>query len=291
MRNVTLDKRYALKIFGLTLVILWAWAYLFAMTIDMAAHHNLSSMGPGMSILQMVQSPNSLLGPPFFEALIGAYDRLLPNEHHVVGLSSWALQDLWMITLMWYIMVIAMMLPTVIPAINALNDINAAANCKKSHGAPLSGFVLGYLLAWLTLSLFASLIQWGLHQTALIDFTMKSNSKIFSAIVLILAGAYQLSSFKDSCLTKCRSPMLFFLANWTPYYKGSIWMGIRHGIVCIGCCAALMALMLIVGVMNIVGMALLAILMFAEKVVPKGRLISRSLGAGLIALGSYCLTT
>ena len=96
------------------------------------------------------------------------------------------------------------------------------------------------------------------------------------------AGLYQFSTIKDRCLTQCRSPMTFFLAHWRDGVSGALALGWRHGMHCVGCCWALMALMLAAGSMNLAWTAALAIVMLAEKVLPAGRSVARIVGVALI---------
>jgi len=104
--------------------------------------------------------------------------------------------------------------------------------------------------------------------------------------VLLLAGFYQFSRLKDLCLTPCRSPMMFFLARWRDGPGGALYLGLRHGMHCVGCCWALMALMLLAGAMNIGWMAALTAVMLIEKTFSAGRAIGRAVGLVLVLCGS-----
>ncbi|MDT8345758.1 MAG: DUF2182 domain-containing protein, partial [Thermohalobaculum sp.] len=103
--------------------------------------------------------------------------------------------------------------------------------------------------------------------------------------VLVLAGGYQLTPLKAACLTLCRNPLAFFMAGWRDGPAGALAMGLRHGLICIGCCWALMALMLLAGTMNLVWMAALGTLMLAEKTLPHADRMGRLAGAGLVIAG------
>jgi len=120
---------------------------------------------------------------------------------------------------------------------------------------------------WTGYSLVATLLKWRLHQAALISAAGVSSSAVLSAALLLSAGAFQLTPLEHACLRYCRSPRGFVLAEWRPGAAGGLRMGVQHGLYCAGCC---WALMFFAGVMNLQWIAGLALLMFAEKVLPGG---------------------
>jgi len=107
---------------------------------------------------------------------------------------------------------------------------------------------------------------------------------------LILAGLYQFSELKHACLSRCRRPFAFFFAQWTDRAAGVFRLGLRQGIYCLGCCWALMALMLFVGAMNLAWMAGLAAIMAAEKVT-RSTPLPRGIGIALIIAGAIFLVS
>ena len=109
--------------------------------------------------------------------------------------------------------------------------------------------------------------------------------------MLIAAGLYQWTPLKDACLRQCQAPWRFIQRHggFRPDARGALALGVRHGSYCIGCCWALMALLFVGGVMNVLWIAAIAILVLAEKVIPAGRVISRTAGAGLFAGGGWLL--
>jgi predicted metal-binding membrane protein len=121
---------------------------------------------------------------------------------------------------------------------------------------------------------------------------MASASHTLGGIVLIAAGAYQWSPLKDVCLAQCQSPLSFLMRHggFRRDAPGCLVLGLRHGTYCVGCCWALMALLFIVGVMNVLWITLIALLVLAEKLTSIGRLIARVAGIGLIASGAWLLT-
>src|ERR1700692_2156802 len=154
-------------------------------------------------------------------------------------------------------------------------------------------FFGGYLLAWVTFALAATLAQWAVQRASLLTPMMESASAIFGSALLIAAGLYQWSPLKDVCLRQCQAPLQFIQRHggFRRDAKGAIGLGARHGAYCIGRCWALMALLFVGGVMNVLWIAVLSILALAEKIIPAGRLISRLAGSGFIAGGIWLLAT
>jgi predicted metal-binding membrane protein len=102
--------------------------------------------------------------------------------------------------------------------------------------------------------------------------------------LLVLAGLYQLMPLKQNCLALCRSPVAFLTQHYRKGSAGAVRMGLSHGLYCLGCCWAAMALLFVGGVMNPVWIAGLAIFVLVEKALPFGRIAGLVLGAaGLIA--------
>ena len=123
-----------------------------------------------------------------------------------------------------------------------------------------------------------------LQPTGLIsEMMLWSKSALLSALVLAAAGAYQFSALKRACLAQCRSPVGFLTAHWRPRAAGSFGLGMRHGAYCVGCCWVLMALLFVGGVMNLVWIAALSLMVFADKLLPPGEQIGPGLGVVLLA--------
>jgi predicted metal-binding membrane protein len=115
-----------------------------------------------------------------------------------------------------------------------------------------------------------------------------SNSRI-SAALLLIAGVYQWTPMKDTCLQTCRSPLSFLIGRWRKGRHGAFRMGLEHGFYCVGCCWALMLLLFAGGVMNLVVIVVLTAFVAFEKLVPLGPLGARISGALMIAAGGWML--
>jgi predicted metal-binding membrane protein len=192
---------------------------------------------------------------------------------------------------MWVVMMIGMMTPSAAPMILIYARVGRQAATQGKPFAASSWFVGGYLLAWTAFSLVATTTQWALERAALLTPMMESASFRLGAAVLILAGLYQWAPLKETCLSQCRSPLLFIQQHggFRREPHGALALGFRHGMYCIGCCWTLMALLFVGGVMNLFWIAVLAILVLLEKVVPFGRIIARVAGLAFIAGGVWLL--
>lgn len=179
---------------------------------------------------------------------------------------------------MWALMSAAMMAPTALPAFATYEDLGHTTHTKF---APL---VIGYTIVWLGYSAIAAGVQIVLFQFGLIDAFGTSVSNGLSAILLIVAGAYQFSPIKEACLSKCRMPLTFFMQH---FEEGPLRNGLRLGLICLGCCWALMALAFVGGVMNLAFMGLATILMILEKMPDLGRYLTKPLGGILIFCGVW----
>ena len=190
--------------------------------------------------------------------------------------------------LMWVVMMIGMMLPSATPAILTYG---ALVRKHGERGNLLPGvwiFAGGYLLTWTAFSVIATLLQAGLEHVALLDSAMTSASTRLSAIVLIVAGIWQMTPLKTICLSKCASPLELFVMHWRNGVGGALRMGVEHGAYCVGCCWALMLLLFVAGVMNLLWVAVISIFVLAEKAWP-GPVLSRLSSGALLAAGVVLL--
>ena len=139
---------------------------------------------------------------------------------------------------------------------------------------------------WGGFSAVAALIQWALVRWGVIsDMGLAFGDSRVAGALLVAAGLYQLTPLKHACLEKCRSPLSFLMRLWRPGLAGAARLGLTHGVYCLGCCAMLMALLFVFGVMNLAWVALLAVAVMIEKVVPGGQLIAWLAGVAAIAVG------
>jgi predicted metal-binding membrane protein len=204
--------------------------------------------------------------------------------------TPWRVIEFGAVFAMWVVMMIGMMTPSVAPIVLIYARIGRQAGGKTRSISASAWFVLGYLLAWTAFALAATAAQWTLERAALLTPTMESASTMLGATVLIVAGVYQWTPLKDACLSHCQTPLGFLLRyGFRGDAIGALALGFRHGLYCVGCCWAVMALLFVAGVMNLFWIAGLAALVLAEKVVPSGRLLPRFAGLVFIAGGLWLL--
>jgi predicted metal-binding membrane protein len=185
----------------------------------------------------------------------------------------------------WVVMMIAMMFPTAAPMILMFTAIYASKRQTSQTFVPTWVFVSAYLLIWTLFGIVAYPLALGAERLAGQSMWLMTNVSRISGALLVVAGLYQLSPLKSICLAKCRTPLQFILSSWRDGYGGAFYMGFLHGSYCLGCCWFLFVILFPLGIMNVVAMALLTALIFAEKSVPLGRLISQITGILLIFYG------
>ena len=241
--------RLVLLMGGPTAVALASWIYLSVMINDM-------SMMPGMSAMMMrVFSPMQFIG----------------------------------LSLMWAVMMAAMMLPTAAPMITAYARMQGADRARGAGWLPVFAFSGGYVLAWAGFSLVAAGLQAGLTNLAIMSPMMMRATGPLAGAILVVAGLYQFSPAKHACLRQCRTPISFLMTQWREGSLGALGMGWRHGLFCVGCCWALMGLLFVVGVMNAAWIIAITIYVLVEKIVPGAELLSRAVGVALVGMGLWTL--
>ncbi len=233
----------------------WHWLALFGLILGawIALY--------AMSVPADLRQASALYGPDFWRD----FCTLTPDA---AGFAKMAM--------MWALMSAAMMAPTALPAFATYEDL--------SHTAPDTDFtrlVGGYLAVWVGFSALAGLLQLLLFRAELITAFGDSKSRYLSAALLLIAGGYQFSPMKEACLSKCRRPLVFFMQHWE---EGPLRNGVRLGLVCLGCCWALMLLAFVGGTMNLAFMGLATVIMILEKLPELGRYVTKPLGAGLVGM-------
>jgi len=208
-------------------------------------------------------------------------------SHQAMGLTMGMSALLFMA--IWIVMMVAMMFPTAAPMILMFSNISASKQKQERPFIPTWIFVSAYLLIWSLCGGVAYSLAIGIEQLAAQSIWLMENAARLGGVVLVVAGLYQLSPLKDICLAKCRTPFQFILSSWHDGYGGALRMGLEHGAYCLGCCWLLFVILFPLGIMNIAVMALLTVLIFAEKALPIGRQISKLAGGGLIVYGVIVL--
>jgi len=262
---------------GLAALCALAWLYI------------VTGAGLGMSAWEMTtlalfphqQAQNMLPGMPGMPGM----DMGVP----ALGQTAWGFATWALMIAMWWLMMIAMMIPSAAPTILLYARVHRHALAwgqVQDKLAPTGAFAAGYMLVWLGFAAAAATLHWVLERTGLVSaMMMGSRSRWLSGAVLIAAGLYQLSPLKNICLTHCRTPASFLSRHWRPHALGALRLGAMHGVYCVGCCWMLMALLFVGGVMNLTWIVILAILVLIEKALPAGQWVGRGAGVALMGWG------
>ncbi len=187
--------------------------------------------------------------------------------------------------LMWVVMMVGMMTPAVLPMVTVMRGMTRAP--ARERDALL--FAAGYLVGWSLFGVLAALLQLWLHGRGLLHGHLLALGARGAGVVLLAAGIYQVTPWKEACLRHCRSPIGFFLEHWAAGPWGALGMGVRHGLYCVGCCWVLMLLMFAGGTMSVLTMAALGAFILAERLLPAGPWVSRLPGAVMMLWGALVL--
>ncbi len=215
---------------------------------------------------------------------VSPYGRFL--DHESLGELDFAMGGEYLVFLVifvagWTLMLVAMMLPTSMPLVTLFHCLTRR---RPDRSRLVALLISGYLFVWI---LFGGLAHVGdllIHTAVKQSSWLEANEWVIGAGTIMLAGIYQFTPLKYSCLDKCRSPLSFITEHWTGSHEHSqtFRLGVHHGVFCVGCCWSLMLLMFVVGIGNLGWMLALGTVMAVEKNMPWGREISAPLGAGLI---------
>ncbi|WP_368187838.1 DUF2182 domain-containing protein [Aestuariibius sp. HNIBRBA575] len=186
------------------------------------------------------------------------------------------------LTIMWMIMMAAMMLPTMVPTLKVYDDLITRG--AGSRGGWI-GVLAGYAVVWALASIGFAGLQVALARAGITDDLGRAQSIWFAVTLLIVAGAYQLSQTKAACQDVCRTPTMYFLGHWRAGATGGLRMGAELGLVCVGCCWAIMGLAFVGGAMSLIWMGLATVFMVIEKLPDVGRFARQPVGFGLIFVG------
>ncbi len=189
----------------------------------------------------------------------------------------------------WGVMMIAMMFPTAAPMILMFTRVQAAKRNQGQTFVPTWVFVAGYLIIWIAFGILIYGVALAAERAMQGSAWLSMNAARAGGALIVAAGLYQLSPLKRSCLAHCRTPLHFVLTRWRDGYQGALEMGLRHGLYCLGCCWLLFAILLPLGLMYVGLMALITLLIFAEKSLPISPHARVAAAAALIAYGAIVL--
>lgn len=271
---------------GVALLVALGWTYLLLMVLEASPRTDMGDAGFGMSVFNLLSDWSAL------SAFAGeAWRAICGPGQAVYEAGVWTLSDIGLVLAMWLAMTLAMMVPTAAPMIATYADIALTARGKDMPVVPPRVLLAGYLAAWIGFCLAATAAQWGLTSASLLTPQLTLTHPGVAAAILFAAGAYQFTALKQACLVKCRTPLPFFLANWTDRTAGVFRLGLHQGLYCVACCWALMAVMFATGLMNVIWMAGLAVVMALEKTLVNPRPLVRGTGAALIGFAVALLAS
>jgi predicted metal-binding membrane protein len=253
-------------VISLALILLTAvaWSYLLWLSADMQMG------GMDMSDFRMIPSGMGLMMPAH---------------------TPWRAMEFAFVFAMWTVMMVGMMTPSAAPMILMYARVGRQTEAQGTPLAATVWFGAGYFLVWVAFSLVATLVQWALERTALLDTAMASTSNVLGGLLFVAVGSYQWTKLKDICLDQCQTPFAFLIRHggFRRDAAGCVMLGLRHGVYCVGCCWALMTLLFVGGVMNLLWIVLLALLILLEKVTSFGRRIAPLAGGVFVAAGAWLL--
>lgn len=187
--------------------------------------------------------------------------------------------------LMWWSMMMAMMLPSSMPAIVVYGSI-----AGRIHPPPHTmSFVGGYAAVWSLFAVLAAGLQLAITNLIPLTGMMSIASRSVGGVLLLAVGLYQLTTLKGACLEKCQSPFFYLARRWRKGPRGAFQMGLSHGLYCLGCCWMLMLLLFYGGVMDLRWIIGLAVYVAIEKLLPPRVPISKLSAAALIVWGAALL--
>jgi predicted metal-binding membrane protein len=208
------------------------------------------------------------------------------------GASAWMMTAQWdalhllLLWAMWAVMMAAMMLPSAAPLVLLYaGALHARGERRARRG--IYALACGYLLAWCAFSALATALQRLLASLLVLTPMMEPEAPMFAALLLAIAGLYQLTPLKGACLRVCRSPLSYLVHHWRAGPSGALRLGVEHGMYCLGCCWALMLLLFAGGVMNLVVIVALTLWVLLEKLMPFGERAARGSGIALLALAAW----
>ena len=197
--------------------------------------------------------------------------------------AAWTPVQTAVMVMMWAVMMAAMMLPSAVPMVLGYHRMDESS--AEGRVGSTTVFVAGYVLVWAAFAVGATGLQWVLHNLALVDGMGVATRGGLSGVLLVGAGIFQFTPVKRRSLGACRTPMGFLMTSWRDGRTGALRMGFHHGTLCLRCCWALMILLFVLGVMNLAWVAVLAVFVLGEKVLPRGEVISVVGGVVMIVWG------
>jgi len=216
----------------------------------------------------------------------GAMPMTAPGAPETMALSN-GLRGVGLYLLLWGVMMVAMMYPSSVSLFGLYYRTIAGAT-RTGKAARVGAFMGTYAVVWAA----TGVVPLAVNAVVPIAAIAHSQGGRFLGGAFLLLSGYQLSPYKDRCLTYCRTPLGFLMEYHEPGVLGAVRMSGRFSVFCVGCCWSLMALMVVVGSMNLLWMAAIAVVLSLERVVPWGDRLATGVGvvAGVAGVGVLMLS-
>lgn len=185
----------------------------------------------------------------------------------------------------WGVMMAAMMLPSATPMLALVGGIHRNSGRKPSPAVASFLFTAVYVAVWLAIGIPVYLAGRGLEAVSRSNPGLANALPYALAATLVACGLFQLTPLKRACLKVCQHPLTFLFGHWREGFRGTLNTAFKHAAYCVGCCWALMAVLIVAGAMSLPWVLLIAALILAEKLFPKGQWIAGAIGVGFIFMG------
>ncbi len=184
---------------------------------------------------------------------------------------------------MWVAMMVAMMLPSLVPMLRRYRQ--AVGRTGATRLGPLTAIAgAGYFFVWTVFGMAVFPLGVALAEVEMQQPTLARAVPIWVGVVVLIAGALQFSAWKARHLACCREAP--GRGRTLPADAPTAWRhGLRLGLHCSHCCAGPMAILLVIGVMDLRAMAVMTAAITVERIAPAGEHVARAIGAVVIAAG------
>ena len=203
--------------------------------------------------------------------------------------GEWTTNDFIVMFVMWTVMMFAMMLPSTFIFLNIFRMMRSSMQISSNIIIEMIVISFTYILIWTVFSLLACTLQYFLHNHGVVDMMGSLQNNTLAGLFLVGAGIFQFTHLKNACLEKCRNPLSFLMSGAINGYGNVAYVGLKHGLFCLGCCWVLMLLLFVNGVMNLLWVVAITVIVLAEKMLPYEQLSSRFLGILLVVWGAYII--
>lgn len=188
----------------------------------------------------------------------------------------------------WEIMVIAMMLPSSLGFVMLFRTVTSG---DRHPAVRRTAVCLGYALVWAAVGCLAMIVSHTIYRASSIDLWLTHHSSLFAGLVLVVTGGFQFTTLERRCLTICSQPGNFLMRHYRRGAGNALDLGVRYGIACVGCCWALMILMIVLGAGSLYAMMILTAVMFAERALGWNNRFASAIGLTCVGLGALLVAS